>query len=224
MKASVALIALSLLGSSCGGDAAGNGAGRGSDEGCPGPAARFATAVISHEFGPGQDHGQAAFPAPVLGPPSGEGCCRGSLQVTSLGDGGFAVLEFGNTRILDGPGPDFIVFENAFLVDELDPASVFAELGVVSVSQDGASWASYTCEATAHPYDGCAGWHPVLANPETNQIDPLDPLLAGGDPFDLADVGLEWARYVRIEDRTEPDDDSATFDLDAVGIVHAGCP
>lgn len=67
----------------------------------------------------------------------------------------------------------------------------------------------------------CAGWHPVYANPGANSIDPLDPSVAGGDPFDLADVGLSMARFVRISDRA---DLPTVFDLDAVGIVNAACP
>jgi hypothetical protein len=52
-------------------------------------------------------------------------------------------------------------------------------------------------------------------------IDPLDPTVAGGDPFDLADIGAPLARFVRITDRP---DVPGSFDLDAVGIVNAACP
>jgi hypothetical protein len=52
-------------------------------------------------------------------------------------------------------------------------------------------------------------------------IDPTDPATAGGDPFDLADLGLAAARYVRVTDRPG---DGAVFDLDAVSIVHPRCP
>ena len=145
----------------------------------------------------------------------------GSLEVTSLGDGGYVVLEFANNVIVDGPGADFIVFENPFLVDEQDPSSVFAEIAKVSVSSDGQDWTEYPCTAPAYPFDGCAGWHPVLADSEATAFDPAT---AGGDAFDLAEVGLSFARYVRIDDRTVPDDLGATFDLDAVAIVNAGCP
>lgn len=216
----------------CGGDDGGDNGAEGGSGGtsgqspveCNGPGSRFVTGVVEFEFGPGQDHGQDTFPAPVLGPPSGGGCCKGSLEVTSLGDGGFVVLEFAGNAIVDGPGADFIVFENAFLTDASDPSSVFEELAQVSVSQDGTTWHEYPCTATAFPFDGCAGWHPVAADPATNDIDPLDPAVAGGDAFDLADLGLDWARYVRIDDRNVPADDEATFDLDAVGIVNAACP
>ena len=48
-----------------------------------------------------------------------------------------------------------------------------------------------------------------------------DPATAGGDPFDLADVGLTWARYVRVTDRPG---DGLVFDLDAIAIVNPSCP
>jgi hypothetical protein len=187
---------------------------------CDGPGARFVTDVVAHQFGGGQSFGQDTFPANLLGPPRGGGCCAGSLDVISLGDGGSVSLAFAGNTIVDGPGADFIVFENAFDPGG-DPSNPYAEPGIVEVSQDGASWVSYPCTATSFPYGTCAGWHPVYANPGVNDIDPTDPATAGGDPFDLADVGLEWARYVRVTDRPG---DGLVFDLDAVAIVNASCP
>ncbi len=201
-------------------------AGRNGDAGapptfaCDGEGARFVTDVVDFEFGEGQDHGQADFPQPILGAPLGEGCCMGSLDVTSLGEGGFVVVEFEGNVITDGEGPDFIVFENAFVPQGADESAVFAEVGRVSVSQDGVEWFDYPCTADEYPFGACAGWHAVLANADENELSPLDPEVAGGDAFDLRDLGLEWARYVRIEDRTDVE---GTFDLDAVAIVNAGC-
>jgi hypothetical protein len=180
------------------------------------------TGVIAHSFGPGQNVGQDLFPAPILGPPRGAGCCQGSLDVVSLGNGGAVTLEFANNAIVDGPGPDFIVFENAFHPGG-DVTQVFAELGTVEVSSDGVTFVAFACTAVEAPYGGCAGWHPVHANADTNGIDPLDPATAGGDPFDLADIGVKSARYVRITDRPDLTGFNGVFDLDAVGIVHAEC-
>ncbi len=61
----------------------------------------------------------------------------------------------------------------------------------------------------------------MLANADSNDLDPTDPDEAGGDPFDLAEVDLPWARYVRIDDVL--DEQQLTFDLDAVAVVHPGC-
>jgi hypothetical protein len=188
---------------------------------CDGDGARFVTSVVDHSFGDGQDFGQEEFPAPILGAPLGGGCCKGSLDVTSLGEGGFVIVEFDGNVILDDEGSDFIVFENAFVPSGADASAVFAEVGSVSVSQDGFEWHSFPCTADEYPFGDCAGWHPVLSNPDEAEPSAFDPETAGGDAFDLGELGLDWARYVRIEDRADVD---GTFDLDAVAIVHPGCP
>jgi hypothetical protein len=189
---------------------------------CHGPGARYATSVVAHGFGPGQSAGQDQLPTPLLGPPKGGGLCQGSTDVVSLGNGGWVVVEFRGNAILDRPGPDFIVFENAFGIG-CDPNNVFAELGTVAVSEDGVTWLDFPCTATAPPYGQCSGSHPVFANPDTNTIDPTDPALAGGDAYDLADVGLGTARYVRVTDRPDTTGLSGVYDLDAVAIVHPEC-
>jgi len=195
-------------------------AGDGGTPGCAGPGSRFVTDAVDHAFGGIQTYNQDKFPGPILGPPKGGGARSGSLDVVSLGDGGHVTVAFAGNTIVDGPGVDFIVFENAFDVGG-DPMNRYAEPGTVGVSQDGATWVDYPCTATAYPWGQCAGWHPVFANADTNTIDPTDPAVAGGDPYDLADVGLAWARYVRITDRPG---DGLVFDLDAVAIVHPSCP
>ncbi len=190
---------------------------------CNGPGARFVTSVVDHSFGPGQNQGQNQFPELIFGPPHGAGCCQGSLDTVSLGNGGSVTVQFAGNAIVDGPGPDFIVFENAFYVDD-NPDVVFAELATVEVSADGKTWTAFPCTATAPPYGSCAGWHPVYANPGKNDIEPLDPAVAGGDAFDLHDIGVSYARYVRITDRPDLQGQNGVFDLDAVGIVNALCP
>ena len=187
---------------------------------CP---ARFATSVESFTAGPGPTNGQSDLPEIVLGPPKGGGTTAGSLDVLTLGNGGTITLGFAPSSIVDGPGPDFIVFENAFDVNG-DAANVFAELATVEVSDDGQTFHAFPCTATAYPYGSCAGWHPVLANADTNAIDPSDPAVAGGDAFDLADLGISRAHFVRITDRVDLTGPAGTFDLDAVSIVHAECP
>jgi len=185
-------------------------------------ASRFATSVESFTAGPGPTTGQSELPDIVLGPPKGGGTRAGSLDVATLGNGGSITLGFGPSAIVDRPGPDFIVFENAFYVNG-DLMKPFAELATVEVSDDGQTFQAFPCTATAYPYDNCAGWHPVLANADTNSIDPTDPAVAGGDAFDLADLGLSQARFVRITDRVDLTGAAGTFDLDAVSIVHAQC-
>lgn len=181
----------------------------------------YAREVVRFEPGPEAGFGQNKMPEVVLGPPASisEG---GSLDVVSLGIGGEIVLAFGDQQIVDGPGADFVVFENPFHIQG-DPMNPFAELGEVSVSNDAVSWHTFPCEssATMAPWPGCAGWR------VTRAFDPFaeNPLVVdrtGGDPFDLAELGLSSARYVRIRDlATDGASPSAGFDLDAVGIIHA---
>ena len=207
-------------GSISGTGGAGGAGGSGGGSACKCPGARFVTGAIAHSFGPGQTFNQDIFPQPILVPPKGGGCCAGSTDVVSLGEGGTVTVEFEDNTIVDGPGPDFIVFENAFDIGS-NPQMPYAELGTVEVSEDGIQWVGFPCTATQYPYDGCAGWHPVLANADSNSIDPTDPSVAGGDAFDLADISVTAARYVRITDRA---DLNTVFDLDAVSIVNALCP
>ena len=203
-----------------GANAGGAGTGGAGPVVCSDQSSPYATGVLAHQFGPGQDYGQDAFPYNVFGPPHGGGQNAGSLDVVSLGEGGSVVLSFTDNAIVDGPGPDFLVFENAFGFGP-NPEDVFAEVGTVAVSDDGVTWVDFPCAADEPPWGQCAGWHPVFANPDDNAIDPTDPATAGGDVFDLADVGLEQARYVRITDRPDLAD---VFDLDAVAIAHGLCP
>lgn len=178
----------------------------------------YATKVVS--FSPGQCAGFGAdrLPNIVLGPPMGRGHGSGSTDVLSLGTGGEIVLSFEPNVIADGPGVDFIVFENAFFATGSDKP--FAEIAEVSVSEDGQTWKTFPCTATAYPWGACAGWHEVPKEAS------LDPAKAGGDPYDLADIGATRARFVRIVDKGGQACDPAAnpktngFDLDAVGVVH----
>lgn len=185
---------------------------------------RFISCVLSFEPGTGAGYGQDQFPQVIYGPPTAPATPHnGSLDVLSLGGGGEIAFGFGGNAIVDGPGADFIVFENAFY-EGGDPTAPYAEPGVVSVSEDGQTWVDFPCHEDAYPYTGCAGWHETHSSPQ-NGISPLDPAVAGGDAFDLADVGLTHARYVRVRDVSflgaGP---SRGFDLDAAAIVHAESP
>ena len=190
--------------------------------------------------------------AQTLGAPQGAGAFQGGTDVLSLGLGGWIVLEFRDNTIVDGPGVDFTVFENPFMAydqyfETLEP---FMEPGRVSVSQDGSTWYAFGCaldpleEVNLHP--GCAGIYPVFSDgldPATPHGSipsdtPIEDLMgqdifdfpipdgSGGDSFDLADVGLDWAAFVRVEAASFLSGPSggagnAGFDLDAVAAVHS---
>jgi hypothetical protein len=190
---------------------------------------RFITKVVRFTPGACAGFGSTSMPAIVLGPPTGAGTMKGSLDVVSLGIGGEIVVSFEPNAIVDGPGADFLVFENAFYAsgNATQPA---ADPGEVSVSEDGETWLTFPCsEKASAPYGTCAGWRPVLSSVE-NGISPVDADAAGGDPFDLAALGMKRARFVRIRDRSSgtcegrPRPDNLGFDLDAIAIVHAETP
>jgi hypothetical protein len=192
---------------------------------------RFVTRVVSFTPGECAGFGIPDMPGIVEGPPVGGGEVSGSLDVVSLGRSGEIVLSFEPNAIVDGPGVDFLVFENSFWPNG-DSSRVNAELGEVSVSDDGTTWKTFPCApASMPPYGACASPHVVYASPG-NGISPVDPTHAGGDPYDLADVGLTHARYVRIRDiyagagtipcpDAPPKPTKVGFDLDAVAIVNA---
>ena len=176
-------------------------------------------------FHPGEaSFGHAGLPGVVLGPPLGGGPQTGGLDVVSLGCDGTITLYFDEPAIVDGPGPDLIVFENPFMAG----STKFIEPARVLVSADGVDWRSFPCDPSEGLPVGCAGLSPVLSNPN-NGIEASDPAAAGGDAFDLAEVGLAKARYVRLQDVSVAHYGSRTwcggvgggFDLDAVAAVHA---
>jgi hypothetical protein len=183
----------------------------------------YAESVEAFQAGEAAGYNETKLPDIVLGPPQGKGLSAGSLDVVSLGAHGEIVLGFGDQVIVDGPGVDLIVFENSFWPGG-DATQVFAELGEVSVSQDGETWHTFPCDTEGDGnarFPGCAGFTPTLEYDPVALV-PLDPEQTGGDAFDLADVSLEWARFVRIRDLAtlEPAGTSGGFDLDAVGLVN----
>lgn len=176
------------------------------------------------EFLPeGAGFGRESFPDIVLGPPEAGVDGNAGLDVLSLGCGGQITVWFAG-GVVDGPGPDLLVFENPFVVGE----STFAEPARVLVSDDGVDWRAFACDPTGDDLAGCAGVAPVRAN-ASNGLAPTDPDEAGGDAFDLAEVGLARARWVRLIDVGREYDDtglwcsgpSGGFDLDALAAVHA---
>lgn len=185
-----------------------------------GPSDPFVDCVDAIVVGGDVTHGHDRLPAIVLGPPQGAGEAAGSTDVAALGCGGSITLSFDGPPIVDGPGPDLIVFENAFIAGAIE----FVEPGEVLVSADGVLWHAFACDPIDG--DGCAGMSPVLAMDASTATQPS---LAGGDAFDLAEIEVSEIRWIRIVDRTREHygDDlwckgaAGGFDLDAVARVEA---
>jgi hypothetical protein len=190
-------------------------------------------------------------PKLALGLPAASLITVGSLDVVSLGTGGSVTLAFTNNAIVDEPGPDFIVFENAFFC--WVPASagedygVFAEPLIVEASADGVTWQRHAYDAAALAQVGGIGCTPratveklqglagVTPTYEGGNIVP-DDLLSwdatgiggvsgwGGDAFDLADFGLASARFIRLIDSGRDIGYPGTeqgADVDAVVALHS---
>lgn len=203
----------------------------------------FASRVA--EFRPGAGGGVYP-PSNALGAPEGQGLHAGSLHILDLGLEGSLTLGF-DVELCDGPGADFIVFENAFyMAGTLD---AWAELAFVEVSTDGLHFARFPALFAGGPgllpmgsARNLAGIGPVHAHPVLRPwIDPRDPCQAGGDAFDLADlrgdplvlgnlVDLSRIRFVRIVDiasgkERDPRgrvilDSGSGADIDAVAVIH----
>ena len=176
------------------------------------------------EFVPGSPwsgFGYDFFPDNVLGPPTPSAAVgpytpsNSEDEILSLGDGGSITLKFTDNVVVDGPGPDFTVFENVFI--NLWTGEPFVEAATVSVSQDGERWYTFPYDTT--DLTGLAGVHPVRCT-----LCPTNPDSSGGDAFDLAELGLEWIRYVRLTDLGDLWKEgpyNGDFDLDAVVAVNS---
>lgn len=154
---------------------------------------RYADIVIEAPGATGEGFGDAHR---AVNGVRGGGTSEGSLDVYSL-DGGertHLVLGWRGALVMDGPGIDFVVFENAF--QTAGGSSHFMDPVIVSVSHDGETFVdmphSYRAPDArrysgdpAH-WEGFAGRTPVLFHEEENAVDPFDSELAGGDAFDLA--------------------------------------
>lgn len=181
--------------------------------------------VVSLQPGAGQRVGQGPvfFPMNVLTGPEPRASRTTPIaeprEVCSLGLDGSIILGLRRAVIVDLPGPDFTVFENAFMFG----TRTFAEPGRVEVSRDGIAWYAFPFDSLT--LRGCAGVTPTTGR------DAFDPSVGGGDAFDLATIGIDSVRWIRITDvtriilnnRSHPfyDPTLSGFDLDAIIAVHA---
>lgn len=162
-------------------------------------------------------------------------------KVVCLGDGGNAVLTF-KTPIVNGPGYDFAVFENAF-------DNEFLELGFVEVSSDGTNFFRFPATSNTQDTVQTDGFGSTQATRINN--------LAGkyrmfyGTPFDLDElagiagldiqnithvkvvdvVGCIQSNYAshdkngkKVNDPWPTEFISGGFDLDAVGVINQASP
>lgn len=162
--------------------------------------------------------------------------------IVSLGDSGIADLTFANP-IINGPGPDFAIFENGFR-NPADSALAYLELGFVEVSSDGVHYFRFPATSLT-PTDNQVSNHDYI---NASLLDNLAGKYIGnyGTPFDLdqligiSGLDVNHITHVRIVDaigsvsgHSSRDNGgriindpyptpfpSCGFDLDAVGVLH----
>ena len=156
--------------------------------------------------------------------------------VVSLGDGGAAILTF-SSPIINGNGPDFAVFENAF-------NNTFLELAHVEVSSDGINYFRFESSSLSQINSQ------IMNEVNTTEIQNLAGKYRAqfGTPFDLEDmigitnldvnnvthvkiidaigsINQSYASYDSqgniINDPFPTPYETGGFDLDAIGVIHS---
>lgn len=168
----------------------------------------FATSVVN--FTPGASANPSFPAANAVGGPTGGGLANGSVNVCVLGVGGSLTLGFASP-IVDGPGADFVAFENGLMFG----GGLFTEVAAVEISTDGVNFARfptrYVGPQAPQPafgtlplgtFSGLVGATPIVTNVVTNTIDPRDLPRGGGDGFDLADVANDPLVVAGVVDLT----------------------
>ena len=193
----------------------------------------WATEIVTYDRGD-EVWDEWADPSRALGPAEGN-----SSDIVSLGEGGSLTLSF-DTPIDDGPGPDFVVFENSF-------SDTFLEFAFVEVSSDGETFSRFD-SASLHdePVDRFGGTDPGGVGGLPGRYRQ-----GWGTPLDLATLrqtpGVRTGRldlrritHVRLVDVVgdgssldsfgrpiydpAPTYESAGFDVDAVGVLNEVTP
>ena len=185
--------------------------------------------ITRARYGPGAGLGQDRLPQVLQSGPRGRGEGAGNVNdVLSLGVGGEIVLDFYPYEIVDGPGADFVIFENPFLLAARQP---FAEPAQVALSTGGladSDFHRFPCDLSQvgdperWPYPGCAGVRPVTTDSSAACVDATTITEAGGDRFDLSQLPLDRARYLRLRDAgvSPLGINTKGFDLDAVLLIN----
>jgi len=204
----------------------------------------FASSIVNYTPGPGVTAGSGfGIPSRLLCVPGG------TTDVLTLGVQGTVTVGF-DFPVTDGPGTDFITWENGFGT----AGGVFAELAFVEVSTNGVDFARFqsrcygpTAPASLIP-SGCvkniAGIGTLVTQP--TPIGYSDPAVAGGDAFDLEDLAqhplvvsgavnlssINFVRLVDIQGSGSTTDSfgvpiydtvsgSASADFDAIAVVNS---
>ncbi len=163
---------------------------------------------------------------------------NGNKVITEISNGGQITVKLGR-KVYDDPnnpyGVDFIIYGNSFFSasgggaikdsTDLDIATLssgfYGHPTLVSVSQDGTNWFTFTNNGALYP-DNAYRWdatNHAWTDEQLNPTKPLNPSIygmnfggttaasaldeftgaAGGTGFDLKQSGLPWIQYVRVQ-------------------------
>jgi hypothetical protein len=175
------------------------------------PAQQWGSRVVDYQFGTGQNFGQDPlyFPANVLNPPAADLSpfvpAASPQQICSLGKNGYITIGF-DTPVVDKAGADLVVFENVL---QYANGLRFEEWIIVSVSYDNQTWITF-------PYDSISGTGLAGRTP----TDTRNGYISGGDSFDLATIGIEQIKYVKLQDATRfQPPDRLSAEVDAIAAI-----
>ncbi len=166
-----------------------------------------------------------------------------NFGTVSLGDGGTATLTFANA-VINGQGPDFVVFENAF-PNPANPKEAFMELAFVEVSSDGINFVRFPASSNTTTSQQTAPFAYLDASLIHNLAGKY--IYPYGTPFDLDDlkdsttIDINYITHIRLVDVIGTIDPalgskdiqnniindpyptafaSGGFDLNGVGLIH----
>jgi len=192
----------------------------------------FIDTVYSYQWGTGAGavgRSEKYFPQNIFGPPTYNATKYSAVshdsEVVSLGISGEIIVGLKGGYIVDREGPDFIIFENVF--SNYSGTRIFVEPAIVSVSKDGINFVEFSYNPET--LEGLAG-----INWTNGKENCFDYRVSGGDAFDLADIGMDSIRYIKIKDTSLIVTKLPTnnkyyspayliangFDLDAVVLLH----
>jgi hypothetical protein len=194
------------------------------DAGPAHPGAQLAVDVVSASAASDRRFGD---PALAVNGVRGGGTFQGGLDVYRVGlqPQDDLVLGF-DDPVVDGDGPDLVVFENPF---EVRGGGWFVDPVVVEVSADCETFVAFAhaygggeaYDADPGAWEGFAGITPVQLHEEAHPVDPLDPE-AGGDAFDLAALddpaladGIVCVRLTAAAAHVDPET-GAPFPMDPI--------
>jgi hypothetical protein len=161
------------------------------------------------------DYRRAVSGAPDFGVAEAEKLETFKSDFLPLGNGGSVVYEIEDGEIIDGDGPDFVVYGDSPLTKGIKTATV-----EVAERDAPGAYVEFQCDSVNPPFMGCAGVHPV------DRSHSKDPVMEGGDPFDLAKIGVKRAKFIRITDTSDNKNSASVkyadgFNLDSIALIHA---